>query len=155
MANIEIERRFLLANDNWRQYAGEAQLLQQGYISVEKECTIRVRIIGENAWLTLKGYISDISRSEYEYPIPLADAQHMMATLCPFVLEKKRYRIDYQGSCFEVDEYFGENAPLVVAEIELESEQAAFARPDWLGAEITADGRFTNAYLSKNPYSRW
>lgn len=88
MANIEIERRFLLANDNWRQYAGEAQLLQQGYISVEKECTIRVRIIGENAWLTLKGYISDISRSEYEYPIPLADAQHMMATLCPFVLEK-------------------------------------------------------------------
>lgn len=155
MENIEIERRFLLANDNWRQYAGEAQLLQQGYISVEKECTIRVRIIGENAWLTLKGYISDISRSEYEYPIPLADAQHMMATLCPFVLEKKRYRIDYQGSCFEVDEYFGENAPLVVAEIELESEQAAFARPDWLGAEITADGRFTNAYLSKNPYSRW
>lgn len=153
--NLEIERRFLLKDENWRHFASSPQRLQQGYISVEKECTIRVRIINDQAWLTLKGYISDISRSEFEYPIPLNEAQAMMATLCPFKIEKKRYQITYQNHLFEIDEYLGENAPLLLAEIELPSEDSDFARPEWLGEEITFDGRFTNAYLSRHPYSTW
>ncbi|MDO5058526.1 MAG: CYTH domain-containing protein [Neisseria sp.] len=155
MSNLEIERRFLLADDSWREAAGEPKLLSQGYLSVEKERTIRVRIVGKQAWLTLKGYVSDISRSEFEYEIPLADAQAMMAAMCPFRLEKNRYELVYQGFTFEIDEYFGDNAPLIVAEIELDSEEQSFPRPSWLGREITSDGRFTNAYLSKHPYSQW
>lgn len=152
---IEIERRFLLKNDSWRALAGEPETMQQGYLSVEKERTIRVRIIGNRAWLTLKGYISDVARSEFEYEIPLPHAETMMQTMCPFKLEKRRYKIDYQGFVFEIDEYFGDNAPLIVAELELPSEDTVFAEPEWLGEEITCNGRFTNAYLSKHPYSEW
>ena len=153
--SIEIERRFLLKNDSWRTQAGAPKVLQQGYFTVEKECAIRVRIVGDDAWLTFKGYISDVSRSEYEYEIPVADAQTMMDTMCPFRLEKHRYEVNYQGFVFEIDEYFGDNAPLIVAELELPAEDTPFPRPDWLGEEITSDGRFTNAYLSKHPYSQW
>lgn len=152
--HIEIERRFLLADNSWRTAASTPQVLRQGYLSVEKQRTIRIRIIGDNAWLTIKGYISDISRSEFEYPIPLADATALMA-LCPFTLEKHRYTLTYQNHTFEIDEYFGSNAPLIVAEIELPSEDTSFPRPSWLGEEITSDGRFTNAYLSRHPYSEW
>ena len=155
MSNIEIERRFLLADDSWKALAGAPRLMSQGYLSVEKECTIRVRIVGNRAWLTLKGYISDVSRSEFEYEIPLSDAQTMLDTLCPFRLEKNRYEIKHEGFLFEIDEYFGDNAPLVVAELELPSEHTPFPRPSWLGEEITANGRYTNAYLSKHPYSAW
>ena len=153
--SIEIERRFLLKNDSWRTQAGAPKVLQQGYFTVEKECAIRVRIVGDDAWLTFKGYISDVSRSEFEYEIPVADAQTMMDTMCPFRLEKHRYEVNYQGFVFEIDEYFGDNAPLIVAELELPAEDTPFPHPDWLGEEITSDGRFTNAYLSKHPYSQW
>lgn len=152
---VEIERRFLLANDGWKRLASAPKLMSQGYLSVEKERTVRVRIVGSRAWLTLKGYISDVSRSEFEYEIPLADARTMMETMCPFRLEKRRYEVEYQGFTFEIDEYSGDNAPLVVAELELPAENTPFARPDWLGREITADGKFTNAYLSRHPYSQW
>ena len=152
---IEIERRFLLKNDDWKREASAPQVLRQGYLSVEKERTIRVRIIDDKAWLTLKGYISDVSRSEFEYEIPLDDAQTMLATVCPFKIEKHRYRIAHEGFVFEIDEFFGENAPLVVAELELPDENAPFPKPDWLGAEITEDGRFTNTYLSKHPFGTW
>lgn len=153
--SIEIERRFLLKNDDWRRLASAPQTLQQGYLSVEKERTIRVRIVNDQAWLTLKGYISDVSRSEFEYDIPLVHAQTIMATMCPFKMEKKRYQVKFGGFTFEIDEYFGDNAPLIVAEIELPSEETPFAKPDWLGEEITSEGKFTNAYLSKHPYSTW
>ena len=126
MSNIEIERRFLLADNSWKALANAPRLMSQGYLSVEKERTIRVRIVGNHAWLTLKGYISDVSRSEFEYEIPLADAQTMLETMCPFKLEKNRYEIEHEGFLFEIDEYFGENAPLVVAELELPSEHTAF-----------------------------
>lgn len=155
MSGIEIERRFLLKNDAWKAVAGAPCLMSQGYLSVEKERIIRLRIIGNRAWLTLKGYISDVSRSEFEYEIPVADAQIMMDTMCPFRLEKHRYEVNYQGFVFEIDEYFGDNAPLIVAELELPAEDTPFPHPDWLGEEITSDGRFTNAYLSKHPYSQW
>ncbi|HFC8518359.1 CYTH domain-containing protein [Neisseria weaveri] len=152
---VEIERRFLLENDTWRSQAGAPRLMSQGYLSVEKERTIRVRIVGNQAWLTLKGYISDVSRSEFEYEIPVEHARQMMETMCPFKLEKRRYEIEYKGFLFEIDEYFGDNAPLVVAELELPSEHTAFEKPEWLGEEITSNGKFTNAYLSKHPYSQW
>ncbi|KPN73138.1 CYTH domain-containing protein [Neisseria sp. 74A18] len=152
---IEIERRFLLKNDSWREEAGEPEMMRQGYLSVDKECTIRVRIVGRKAWLALKGYISDTTRSEFEYEIPVAHAEQMMQTMCPFKLEKHRYKIEYRGFMFEIDEYFGDNAPLVVAELELPGEGVPFEKPDWLGEEITSNGKFTNAYLSKHPYSQW
>ena len=152
---VEIERRFLLADDSWREAAGEPLVLQQGYLSVEKERTIRVRIIGSQAWLTLKGYISDMTRSEFEYEIPLVHAQAIMADMCPFKMEKYRYRVEFEGFVYEIDKYLGDNAPLIVAEIELPSEDTEFPKPAWLGKEITSDGKFTNAYLSKHPYSSW
>ena len=155
MNTVEIERRFLLKNDTWRALAKPPLLLKQAYLSVEKERTIRIRIVGDQAWLTLKGYISDVTRSEFEYPIPLADAEKMMATMCPFKMEKQRYHVEYQGFAFEIDEFFGENAPLIIAELELPSEDTAYPTPDWLGEEITSDGRFTNAYLSKHPFGSW
>ena len=152
---VEIERRFLIENDKWHQYADEPLLLKQAYLSVEKERTVRVRIVGQRAWLTLKGYISELSRSEFEYEIPLADAEKMMESMCPFKMEKWRYLVRWGGSLFEIDVFLGENAPLVVAEIELPDENADFDRPDWLGREITSDSMFTNAYLSKHPFSSW
>ncbi len=152
--SIEIERRFLIKNDNWRGLV-QPTLMRQGYLSVEKERTIRVRIADNTAWLTLKSAISHVSRHELEYEIPVADANLILDTMCPFSLEKQRYVIEHEGFAFEVDEYFGANAPLVVAEIELPDESTPFAKPDWLGEEITFDARFTNAYLSKHPYSSW
>lgn len=155
MSNIEIERRFLLNNDSWKAYVQQTIVLQQGYLSVEKERTIRVRISGNRAWLTLKGYISDVSRSEFEYEIPLSDAQTILQTMCPFKVEKHRHLVELEGYIFEIDEFFGENAPLVVCELELANEAANYPKPTWLGREITSDSRFTNAYLSKHPYGSW
>lgn len=152
--SIEIERRFLVRGNAWRCLAAP-QTLQQGYLKTDKACSIRVRIAGAAAWLTIKGFISAVSRHEFEYPIPLTHAQTLLAEMCPFTLEKHRYRIHHQGHVFDVDEYFGANAPLVVAEIELPAEDAPFPRPDWLGEEITHDGRFSNAYLSRHPYGSW
>lgn len=155
MSHVEIERRFLLRDETWRTSVSETMLLQQGYLSVEKERTIRIRICGNRAWLTLKGYLSDVSRSEFEYEIPLSDAQTMLASMCPFKVGKHRHIVHYQGFVFEIDEFFGENAPLVVCELELASEQSDYPRPSWLGEEITSDGRFSNAYLSKHPFGQW
>ncbi|WP_037586931.1 CYTH domain-containing protein [Stenoxybacter acetivorans] len=151
---IEIERRFLVNGNKWRVLA-KPQTLRQGYMKVDKECSIRVRITDGEAWLTIKGFITDVSRHEFEYPIPLLHAETMLAEMCPFKLEKHRYHIEHCGFIYDVDEYFGNNAPLVVAEIELPNENTLFAKPEWLGEEITHDGRFSNAYLSKHPYAQW
>ncbi|UTH75783.1 CYTH domain-containing protein [Chromobacterium sp. IIBBL 290-4] len=151
---LEIERRFVVSGDAWRGLAPGVQY-RQGYLSVEKERTVRVRVVGEQAWLTLKGNISEISRHEFEYPIPLADAQTIMANMCPMLVDKLRHRIEYAGFVWEVDEFFGDNAGLVLAEIELPAEDTPFDKPAWVGEEVTLDGRYTNAYLSKQPYRSW
>lgn len=151
---LEIERRFLIANENWRGLV-EGEWLKQGYLSVEKERTVRVRIKGDEAWLTLKSHISDVSRHEFEYPIPLADAQTILSAMCPMLVEKKRYRIALEGLVWEVDEFFGQNAGLIVAEVELADEAQPYTRPDWLGAEVTHDPRYTNAHLSRHPWPTW
>ncbi|ATP27039.1 CYTH domain-containing protein [Chromobacterium violaceum] len=151
---LEIERRFVVSGDGWRGLAPAVQY-RQGYLSVEKERTVRVRVVGQQAWLTLKSNISNVSRHEFEYPIPLADAQTIMGAMCPMVVDKLRHRIEHGGFVWEVDEFFGDNAGLVLAEIELPDEDTPFAKPDWVGEEVTEDGRYTNAYLSKHPYRSW
>ncbi|HYC43226.1 MAG TPA: CYTH domain-containing protein [Noviherbaspirillum sp.] len=152
---VEIERKFLVHGDRWKSL-GQGVLLRQGYLSSSPERTVRVRIEGESAMLTIKGKSSGATRSEWEYPIPLADAQAFLDSLCERpVIEKKRYRIPFEGMVWEVDEFFGENAGLVVAEIELSAEDQAFAKPEWIGEEVTQDPRYFNSSLIRNPYSRW
>jgi len=152
---LEIERKFLVTTDDaWRR--GEGILYRQGYLSVDRERTVRVRVAGHNAFLTVKGINKGAVRAEYEYPLPLADARDMLDTLClrPLI-EKHRYRIEYHGMTWEVDVFLGDNAGLVVAEIELEDPRQPFDRPPWVGAEVTGDPRFYNANLVANPYTRW
>lgn len=152
----EIERRFRVRDASWREGA-VGRVLKQGYVSVEPARTVRVRIAGDEAWLTLKGQQTALTRLEFEYPIPVADAEQMLASaMCPMVIEKVRYRIPAgDGLFWEVDEFDGANAGLVLAEIEMPDEQTAFHCPEWLGAEVSFDSRYTNAFLSQHSYGSW
>lgn len=152
---IEIERKFLLAGDAWRSL-GQAVLLRQGYLSSTRERVVRVRIEGEQAMLTIKGANVGATRGEWEYPIPLADAAELLDGLCEQpLIEKYRHRIEHAGMVWEVDEFLGANAGLVVAEIELASEDQPFEKPDWIGAEVSGDARYYNANLIRHPFSQW
>jgi adenylate cyclase len=152
---VEIERKFLVIGDDWREQ-GQGVFMRQGYICSDPGRIVRVRIEGGHAMLTIKGKTEGISRSEWEYPIPLTEAQELLDGLCEKpLIEKNRRRIEFGGFIWEVDEFFGENAGLVVAEIELESESQEFAKPDWIGAEVSHDRRYANANLFKHPFSRW
>ncbi len=151
----EIERKFLLADNSWRGLAPGVEY-RQGYLCATKERSVRVRIAGSKAFLTVKGATVGASRSEYEYEIPLEDAASMLDDLCQQpLIEKKRYTIFYQGFTWEVDEFFGLNQGLIVAEIELKSEDQSFERPQWIGEEVTGDPRYYNAALCVAPYSTW
>ncbi|GHD64551.1 CYTH domain-containing protein [Jeongeupia chitinilytica] len=151
---IEIERKFLLASDAWRDAVHRSTRIAQGYLCTDPERTVRVRLKGETGFLTVKGRNRGIARAEFEYPVPADDAAAMLA-LCPNVLDKTRHLVDLGGLTWEIDEFHGDNAGLIVAEIELPSVDAAFVRPDWLGAEVSADPRYYNSALSERPYSRW
>jgi adenylate cyclase len=152
---IEIERKFLVRNQDWKTL-GAGVLLRQGYLSSVPERIVRVRIEGDSAMLTIKGRTQGMTRSEWEYPIPIADAQAFLDNLCERpIIEKYRYRIPMEGMVWEVDEFLGENAGLVVAEIELQSEQQVFTMPDWIGEEVTQDARYFNANLLRHPYTKW
>ena len=151
----EIERKYLLKNDGWRAGA-EGVLYRQGYLSTAAERNVRVRTIGERAYLTVKGKGEGITRLEFEYEIPLADGEAMLDRLCHRpLIEKVRYKIEHGGLVWEVDEFRGDNAGLVVAEVELESEDQVFAAPPWVGEEVTADPRYLNANLVRRPYTTW
>jgi len=152
---IEIERKFLPANDGWRGL-GQPTLMRQGYLVADPVRTVRVRIEGERAVITIKSKTTGASRGEWEYEIPVPDAAELLDRLCeqPLV-EKVRHRIGYQGHTWEVDEFQGENAGLVVAEIELDSEDEAFDTPDWIGREVTGDPRYYNSSLIRLPYAKW
>ncbi|MFG0253765.1 MAG: CYTH domain-containing protein [Rhodopirellula sp. JB053] len=151
---IEIERKFLVKDQGYR--SEDSTLLRQGYLSTVKERTVRVRIAGEKAFLTIKGTTEGATRSEYEYEIPTKDAEEMLDKLCPPpLIEKRRYRTQHDGMVWEVDEFFGANEGLVLAEIELDEEGQQFATPSWLGEEVTEDRRYYNANLISNPYSNW
>lgn len=153
---VEIERKFLLASDDWRGAVTRVQPMVQGYLAESPGCSIRVRIAGEDASLNLKGITIGASRSEFEYPLPLADGRVMLEQYCAGrTVEKLRHHLDYSGQHWEIDEFLGANAGLLVAEIELESEDQAFPHPPWLGAEVTGDARYYNLMLADRPYASW
>ena len=154
---IEIERKFLVKNDTWRKLAaGKGVSICQGYLSIAQKATVRVRRIGDRAFLTIKSKVSGLRRSEFEYPLPVADADQMLDQLCRKpIIDKVRYRIPAGGLVWEIDDFFGENAGLVVAEIELQSESDKFDSPPWLGPEVTGMKRFYNSSLTQHPYSSW
>jgi len=153
---IEIERKYLLKDERWRASANAGTRYRQGYLVGAKAASVRVRIEGEQAFLNIKSATLGITRQEYEYPIPMQDARAMLDGLCAQpLIEKTRYHLDYQGHVWEIDVFAGENAGLVVAEIELASEQADFPRPDWLGEEVSDDPRYYNVSLVKTPYKDW
>jgi adenylate cyclase len=152
---VEIERKFLVAGEGWRTL-GTPSLLRQGYLSLDPARVVRVRIEGDQAFLTIKGKSQGATRGEWEYPIPVAEASELLDTLCQAPLvEKYRRRIQAGAHTWEVDEFLGANAGLVVAEIELASEDEPFDKPDWIGAEVTHDARYFNSNLIRNPYSSW
>jgi adenylate cyclase len=154
MAN-EIERKFLVRSDAYRAL-GTAEHLRQGYVRTAGPATVRVRVGGDRGFLTIKGPSRGATRSEFEYPIPLADAVALLDTLCERPqIEKLRYRVPAGAHTWEVDEFLGDNAGLVVAEIELSAEDEPFARPAWLGEEVTADPRYRNSALAERPYRTW
>jgi len=151
----EIERKFLVTGDAWRQL-DQGVRYRQGYLSTVKERTVRVRTVGERGYLTIKGVTEGVSRAEYEYEIPRADADALLDGLCERpLIEKVRRRIDHAGLTWEVDEFEGENLGLVIAEVELEHEQQRFEPPPWVGEEVSSDPRYYNANLIGNPYCNW
>lgn len=151
----EVERKFLLKNDDWRSGA-LAVPYRQGYLSTVKERTVRVRTVGDKGFLTIKGASVGLSRSEFEYEIPTDEAKAMLDELCERpLIEKNRYTVDHGGLTWEVDEFFGENAGLIVAEVELRDEEQEVALPPWVGSEVSTDPRYFNANLIKNPYRCW
>ena len=153
----EIERKFLVANDGWRIAVGLGRICCQGYITDGlSSATVRVRLLGEKGFLTIKGTAQGISRPEFEYEIPAADAEYMIENLCgDRLVSKKRYTLEITGMVWEIDEFSGLNEGLIVAEIELESEDQSFVKPEWLGAEVTFDARYYNVALARHPFARW
>ena len=152
---VEIERKFLVRGDGWRSQ-GQPVLLRQGYLSSDPDRIVRVRIEGDAAVMTIKGRSKGATRGEWEYPIPMQDAEAFLEQLCEQpLIEKTRTRVEHEGMVWEVDEFLGENAGLVVVEIELKSEDQTFSWPDWVGEEVTHDERYFNANLIRHPYSRW
>ncbi len=153
--SVEIERKFLVLGSEWKAL-GQAVAIRQGYLSTNPDRVVRVRIEGETATLTIKGRTKGFTRGEWEYVIPLVEADQLLNDLCERpLIEKTRTRIVHEGMVWEVDEFFGDNLGLVVAEIELESEEQTFAKPDWIAEEVTADVRYFNANLLRHPYTRW
>jgi adenylate cyclase len=155
--HIEIERKFLVIGDGWRHGAIVHSIpIRQGYISGGVQTTVRVRSFGSAGKLTIKGPTENLSKMEFEYDIPLEDANILLDTLCGKpLIEKTRHEVEVEDAVFVVDEFFGMNAGLVLAEIELTDEEAAFPCPSWLGKEVSFDYRYTNASLAANPYPNW
>ena len=152
---IEIERKFLVRSDAWRS-ARDGILYRQGYLCTDPQRTVRIRIGGGTAILAIKGHGDGLARPEFEFPIPAADAEELLEHCClqPPV-EKYRYLVPHAGLTWEVDEFLGANHGLILAEIELEQADQPVALPPWVGAEVTGDPRYYNAYLARQPYAGW
>jgi adenylate cyclase len=153
---LEIERKFLVRSEAWRLQVSHRTLMRQGYMGSGSRCSVRARVAGDQAWLNFKAKRSGTTRLEYEYSIPVADANEMLNELCEGpLIEKYRHEVRIGEHVWEIDEFLGDNAGLIVAEIELADENEAFERPDWLGEEVTADERYYNFNLAKRPYTTW
>ena len=154
---IEIERKFLVTSDAFKEEAYAQNRIKQGYLSSVPERTVRVRIKGNKGYLTIKGITNKtgLSRFEWEKEIPIVEAETLLLLCETGVIDKTRFEIKTSNHVFEVDEFYGENESLVMAEIELNSESETFEKPSWLGQEVTNDERYYNSYLSKNPFKKW
>lgn len=152
---VEIERKFLVKTNAWKKQVKASELCVQGYVATKPGCTVRVRIMGEQGFLTLKGPRKGITRAEYEYPIPKQHAEAMLNCLTGRLVSKTRHFVEHAGHTWEVDVFHGDNEGLVVAELELDHEEEAFEKPHWLGLEVSKVGRYTNKSLSVKPYSQW
>lgn len=153
---VEIERKFLLKDDSWQQQADQGTEYVQGYLIGAKKASVRVRIEGDKAFLNIKSATLGVRRMEYEYAIPLVDARELLSELCDKpLIEKTRYLINLHDVCWEIDVFKGDNAGLIVAEVELLSEQQDFHRPLWLGEEVSDDPRYYNVNLVTYPYCNW
>lgn len=154
---IEIERKFLVVGDAWRADIARSVEMRQGYLAgpPAARCSVRIRREGGQAFLNIKSVATGIVRDEYEYAIPADDASRMLTTLAGDRVEKNRHYVDVDGHTFEIDEFTGANAGLIVAEIELDAADAQFPRPHWLGAEVSALARYYNLNLAARPYSSW
>ena len=152
----EIERKFLVKNKDWRSHADAGTAIRQGYLNPGKERNVRVRQKGDQAFLTIKGKTEGISRLEFEYEIPLTDALELFKLCDQPMIEKTRYLVKGPDALtWELDVFEGENQGLIIAEIEVESEDSTFAIPHWAGEEVSHDSRYFNASLNKLPYSKW
>ena len=154
---IEIERKFLVINDSYKDLSYSSSIIAQGYLSSVPERTVRIRIKENHAFLTIKGAsnASGLSRFEWEKEISVDDAKKLLLICETGTIEKRRYEVQSGEHVFEVDEFHGENAGLCIAEIELKSEEEVFIKPSWIGKEVTGDIRYYNAHLSKNPFGLW
>lgn len=152
---IEIERKFLVVGDGWQADAGEGLACRQGYLDSGQGVTVRVRMMGERAFLTIKGATSGLIRPEFEYEIPRPDAVELLALCGDVLIEKRRYLIPHAGMLWELDVFSGAHAGLVMAEIELESEDQRFERPEWAGSEVSDDPRYRNSHLARHSFGEF
>lgn len=152
----EIERKFLVADESWRRAATSATRIRQGYLCVEPGRTVRVRLAGGQAWLTIKGAGDGAARAEFEYPLPVADARDLLDHLCQRPqIDKTRHLVPHGELTFEIDIFHGDNEGLVMAEVELEAADTHVDLPPWIGREVTGDHRYFNAYLAQHPFKTW
>ena len=154
---VEIERKFLIRNDTWRAAATRCESMAQGYLAgpPSARCSVRVRCAGEQAFLNIKSVTDGIARDEFEYAIPAEDARRMLGAFAGDLVAKRRHHVMIGKHLFEIDEFEGDNAGLVVAEIELETVEEVFPRPDWLGIEVSHLARYYNMNLATRPYRLW
>lgn len=153
---VEVERKFLVVGDGWRSAVTSATRIVQGYLAQTDSATVRVRVKGERGFITIKGPSQGISRSEFEYEVPRDDALAMLDAMAQGpVIDKVRHLVPVGGHTWEVDVFAGDNAPLVMAEVELSAPDEAFVRPDWAGQDVSDDPRYFNVNLARDPYSRW
>ena len=151
----EIERKFRVANDDWRAMATSSSSLKQGYLSSSAEATVRVRLEDNLGTLTIKSKTKGITRNEFEYAIPAQEAEELLIICSGPLIEKTRYRIPQENHTWEIDVFEGDNDGLIIAEIELTSDEDYFAKPQWLGEEVSGDSRYYNSNLATHPYVNW
>jgi len=153
---MEIERKFLVNKELWQKSTKPAgQHITQGYLSVDRNKTIRIRITESGSYMTIKGKTTNISREEYEFPVPCEMATEIIQKFSEGIIEKVRYKVSYKGKIWEVDEFLGDNVGLLIAEIELTHEQENFELPEWVGKEVSNDPRYFNASLAMHPFTKW
>lgn len=150
----EIERKFLVANDSWRDGSPGVRIAQ-GYLSLDPDRTVRVRLAGENAWITIKGRTQGITRAEFEYAIPPEEARDLLQLCLPSVIDKTRYEVRHGGHVWEIDVFHGENDGLIVAEVELADESESPEMPGWAGTEVSDEVRYFNSHLARHPFAQW